>query len=586
MKYDLMIKGGTIADGSGSASFVADVGIKDGLIAAVGELDGEATKTIDAKGYLVTPGFVDIHTHFDGQVTWDSDLAPSCYHGVTTIVMGNCGVGFAPAAPDKHDFLIEVMDGVEDIPGTALHEGIEWNWESFSEYLDELDRHQWTMDVATQVPHAAVRAYVMGDRGARNELATEDDLEKMSAIVRDGIEAGALGVSTSRIDAHRSSKGEIVPGTYAGYDELWAIGGPLKELGKGIFQAVPKGADGELGEASEAEIYLLGKLAKNLNRPMTFSMVQNMDDPKIWARQLEYCEQLRDEGVAIYPQVANRATGIVFGLESDRHPFSTRPSYLEIVDLPLAERIEKMQSAEFKQAILSETPGPYRHPAYDYMYSKFDNMFSLGTDVAIEPAREDSIGVQASVLNIDPLSLLYDEMMRYSGKNIIMFPYTNYVDGSLDVVYEQLKNPVTVFGLGDAGAHCGVACDASSPTLMLCHWVRDRQGEKLSIEEAIHMMTSESAKLYGLNDRGLVMEGYRADLNIIDAENIKLKLPEIHYDLPAGGRRVLQFAEGYKATIVNGVVTLRDDQLTGSFPGRLIRGEQNKPAGENIKSVN
>lgn len=586
MKYDLMIKGGTIADGSGSASFVADVGIKDGLIAAVGELDGEATKTIDAKGYLVTPGFVDIHTHFDGQVTWDSDLAPSCYHGVTTIVMGNCGVGFAPAAPDKHDFLIEVMDGVEDIPGTALHEGINWNWESFSEYLDELDRHQWTMDVATQVPHAAVRAYVMGDRGARNELATEDDLEKMSAIVRDGIEAGALGVSTSRIDAHRSSKGEIVPGTYAGYDELWAIGRPLKELGKGIFQAVPKGADGELGEASEAEIYLLGKLAKNLNRPMTFSMVQNMDDPKIWARQLEYCEQLRDEGVAIYPQVANRATGIVFGLESDRHPFSTRPSYLEIVDLPLAERIEKMQSAEFKQAILSETPGPYRHPAYDYMYSKFDNMFSLGTDVAIEPAREDSIGDQASVLNIDPLSLLYDEMMRYSGKNIIMFPYTNYVDGSLDVVYEQLKNPVTVFGLGDAGAHCGVACDASSPTLMLCHWVRDRQGDKLSIEEAIHMMTSESAKLYGLNDRGLVMVGYRADLNIIDAENIKLKLPEIHYDLPAGGRRVLQFAEGYKATIVNGVVTLRDDQLTGSFPGRLIRGEQNKPAGENIKSVN
>lgn len=586
MEYDLIIKGGTIVDGSGAAGFVADVAIKDGLIAAVGSLDGEALKTIEAKGHLVTPGFVDIHTHFDGQVTWDSDLAPSCYHGVTTIVMGNCGVGFAPAAPDKHDFLIEVMDGVEDIPGTALHEGIEWNWESFSEYLDELDRHQWTMDVATQVPHAAVRAYVMGDRGARNELATEDDLEKMSAIVRDGIEAGALGVSTSRIDAHRSSKGEIVPGTYAGYDELWAIGGPLKELGKGIFQAVPKGADGELGEASEAEIYLLGKLAKNLNRPMTFSMVQNMDDPKIWARQLEYCEQLRDEGVAIYPQVANRATGIVFGLESDRHPFSTRPSYLEIVDLPLAERIEKMQSAEFKQAILSETPGPYRHPAYDYMYSKFDNMFSLGTDVAIEPAREDSIGVQASVLNIDPLSLLYDEMMRYSGKNIIMFPYTNYVDGSLDVVYEQLKNPVTVFGLGDAGAHCGVACDASSPTLMLCHWVRDRQGEKLSIEEAIHMMTSESAKLYGLNDRGLVMEGYRADLNIIDAENIKLKLPEIHYDLPAGGRRVLQFAEGYKATIVNGVVTLRDDQLTGSFPGRLIRGEQNKPAGENIKSVN
>ena len=586
MEYDLIIKGGTIVDGSGAAGFVADVAIKDGLIAAVGSLDGEALKTIEAKGHLVTPGFVDIHTHFDGQVTWDSDLAPSCYHGVTTIVMGNCGVGFAPAAPDKHDFLIEVMDGVEDIPGTALHEGIEWNWESFSEYLDELDRHQWTMDVATQVPHAAVRAYVMGDRGARNELATEDDLEKMSAIVRDGIEAGALGVSTSRIDAHRSSKGEIVPGTYAGYDELWAIGGPLKELGKGIFQAVPKGADGELGEASEAEIYLLGKLAKNLNRPMTFSMVQNMDDPKIWARQLEYCEQLRDEGVAIYPQVANRATGIVFGLESDRHPFSTRPSYLEIVDLPLAERIEKMQSAEFKQAILSETPGPYRHPAYDYMYSKFDNMFSLGTDVAIEPAREDSIGVQASVLNIDPLSLLYDEMMRYSGKNIIMFPYTNYVDGSLDVVYDQLKNPVTVFGLGDAGAHCGVACDASSPTLMLCHWVRDRQGEKLSIEEAIHMMTSESAKLYGLNDRGLVMEGYRADLNIIDAENIKLKLPEIHYDLPAGGRRVLQFAEGYKATIVNGVVTLRDDQLTGSFPGRLIRGEQNKPAGENIKSVN
>lgn len=586
MEYDLIIKGGTVVDGSGSAGFIADVGIKGGVITSIGQLDGKTIETIDATGHLVTPGFVDIHTHFDGQVTWDSDLAPSCYHGVTTIVMGNCGVGFAPAAPDKHDFLIELMEGVEDIPGTALHEGIEWNWESFAEYLDELDRHQWTMDVATQVPHAAVRAYVMGDRGARNELATEDDLKKMSAIVHGGIKAGALGISTSRIDAHRTINGEIVPGTNADYDELWAIGSPLKDLGKGVFQVVPKGADGEMGDAVEEEIYLLGKLAKDLDRPLTFSLVQNMDDPGIWDRQLRYCKQLRDEGVPIYPQVANRATGIVFGLESDRHVFSTRPSYLEIVDLPLSERVERMQSTEFKKAILSETPGPYRHPAYDYMYSKFDNMFSLGTEVAIEPSRDNSIGAQARLLGLDPLSLLYDEMMLHSGKNIIMFPYTNYVDGSLDVVYEQLKNSVTVFGLGDAGAHSGVACDASSPTLMLAHWVRDRQGDKLSIEEAIHMMTRECAELFGLHDRGLVAEGYRADLNIIDGENIKLKLPEMHYDLPAGGRRVLQFAEGYKATIVSGVVTLRNDQLTGSFPGRLIRGEQNDPVIGIVRGMN
>ena len=586
MKYDLIIKGGTIVDGSGAESFEADVGIKEGLIVDVGELNDEADETIDARGHIVTPGFVDIHTHFDGQVTWDSDLAPSCYHGVTTIVMGNCGVGFAPAAPDKRDFLIELMEGVEDIPGTALHEGIEWNWESFPEYLDELDRHQWTMDVAAQVPHAAVRAYVMGERGARNELATKDDLGKMSAIVRGGIQAGALGVSTSRINAHRTISGDIVPGTNADYDELWAIGSPLKELGKGVFQVVPKGADGEMSSAVEEEIYLLGKLAKDLNRPMTFSLVQNMDDPVIWDRQLKYCNQLRDQGVPIYPQVANRATGIVFGLESDRHPFSTRPSYLKIANLSLAKRVEKMQSTEFKKAILGEAAGPYRHPAYDYMYSKFDNMFSLGTEIAIEPSRDNSIGAQARNLGVDSMSLLYEEMMRHSGKNIIMFPYTNYVDGNLDVVYEQLKNPVTVFGLGDAGAHSGVACDGSSPTLMLSHWVRDRLGDRLSLEEAIHMMTQEGAKLFGLNDRGLVTEGCRADLNIIDAENIKLKLPEMHYDLPAGGRRVLQFAEGYKATIVNGVVTLKDDQLTGSFPGRLIRGEQSGPITKSPRILN
>ena len=576
-EHDLLIRGGTIVDGTGGAPFVGDVLVHDGRIIEVskGAIEGaSARETIEANGKLVTPGFVDVHTHYDGQATWDEELAPSCWHGVTTIVMGNCGVGFAPVVPGQEQTLIEQMEGVEDIPGTALAEGIDFRWESFPEYLDALDERRFMLDVGTQVPHAAVRAYVMGERSMDAE-PTDEDLTQIAAIVREGIEAGALGVSTSRILAHRTSAGEEVPGTFAGERELETMARVLGELDQGVFEVVPRGMDGEVSETSHAEIDWMGRIAKETGRPVTFSLVQTHSELDRFKIILECARALRAEGVPIFPQVANRATGILMGLQTDQHTFSTRASYREIADLPLAERVARLRDPEMKRRILADPIEPYDHPLSAMVHQGYANLLPLGEEFDMEPAAEDTIEQRAAREGRDPEELVYDLLLEADGRAFLLFPFTNYFRFSLDDVHEMLTDSSSVWGLGDGGAHCGVACDAGGPTLMLTHWVRDRKrGPKIALEEAVRMMTSDPANLYGLGDRGRLEAGLRADVNVIDHEQLKIELPEMIFDLPAGGRRIMQKARGYHRVLVAGEVTIRDDEATGARPGRLIRGSR------------
>jgi N-acyl-D-amino-acid deacylase len=572
---DLLVRGGMIVDGTGAEPFVGDVLIEGGKIKRVqaGSVAGvEARETIDAKGKLVTPGFVDVHTHYDGQATWDEELAPSCWHGVTTIVMGNCGVGFAPVMPGKEQTLIEQMEGVEDIPGTALSEGIEWRWESFPEYLDALGERQFMLDVGTQVPHAAVRAYVMGERSLEAE-PTDEELDEIRRIVREGVEAGALGVSTSRILSHRTSTGVEVPGTFAGERELEAMARVLGDLGTGVFEVVPRGMDGEVSETSHAEIDWMGRLAKETGRPVTFSLVQTHTEIDRFRLMLERSAELRAEGAPIYPQVANRATGILTGLQTDQHTFSTRATYREIAHLPLAERVARMRDPEVKAKILADPIEAYDHPLSAMVQQGYANLLTLGEHFDMEPSEEDTIESRAKREGRDPEELVYDLLLEAEGRAFLLFPFTNYFRFSLDDVHEMLTHSASVWGLGDGGAHCGVACDAGGPTLMLTHWVRDRsRGPRLPLEDAVKMMTSEPAALYGLGDRGQLKAGLRADLNVIDHDRLAIELPEMIFDLPAKGRRIMQRARGYHRTIVAGEVTIRDDEATGARPGRLLRG--------------
>ena len=581
--HDLWIRNGTIVDGTGAPAFEGDLLIDGGRIAAVsrGPLERDpffagvhvqARETIDATGLLVTPGFVDVHTHYDGQATWDEMLAPSCWHGVTTIVMGNCGVGFAPVVPGREQVLIEQMEGVEDIPGTALAEGIEWRWESFPEYLDALGERRFMLDVGTQVPHAAVRAYVMGERAGEVD-PTDAELERICEVVREGIRAGALGVSTSRILAHRTSRGLEVPGTFAGERELEAMASVLGELGTGVFEVVPRGMDGEVSATSHAEIDWMGRLAKSIGRPVTFSLVQTHTELDRFKLLLDRSQELRDAGAPIYPQVANRATGILIGLQSDEHTFSTRPTYRELAHLRLAQRVTRLRDPAIKARILAEPIGPYGHPQSAMVHQGFEDLFILGDRFEMEPSVEDTVANRARRLARDPAELVYDLLLENEGRSFRLFPFTNYYRGNLDDVHAMLTHPSSVWGLGDGGAHCGVACDAGGPTLMLTHWVRDRtRGPRIPLEEAVRMITSEPAALYGLGDRGRLAIGLRADVNVIDHARLDVDMPEMIFDLPAKGRRLMQRARGYHRTIVAGEITIRDDTATGARPGRLIRG--------------
>jgi len=568
--FDLIIRGGRIIDGTGGDSFLGDVAIENGKIVAVGSFAGDAAREIDARGLAVTPGFVDIHTHYDGQATWDPQLAPSCFHGVTTIVMGNCGVGFAPVKPGQQDFLIGLMEGVEDIPGAALHEGIQWSWETFPEYLDALARLEFSMDVATQVPHGSVRTYVMGKRGADNEPATPADIQEMATIVKQGIEAGALGFSTSRTIAHTAITGEPVPGTFAAEDELFGIGRVLGDLGCGIFEVAGAGAAGEDIAAPAKELEWMLRLSKEIGRPVTFAMLQVDAAPDLWRELLERSAEAVADGAEVFPQVAGRPFGFLIGHQTEVHPLAACPTFAALLDLTFEDRIKRLQEPETKSKILSEAS-----PETSMLLDQLGRMFPMGDPPNYEPAYEDSIEAIATREGIDPIELFYDRMLEREGRELFLVPLLNYSGGNAEPIREMLYHPRAALGLGDGGAHCGMICDASIQTFMLTHWVRDRtRGERIPVEFAVQRMTKDTAELYGLNDRGTIEVGKKADLNLIDLETLRLEPPEMVHDLPAGGKRFMQRAHGYRATIVSGEVTIENDEPTGKFPGRLIRGAQ------------
>ena len=571
--YDLIVRNGTIVDGTGAPATVGDIGVKDGRIAHVGgRIDAEAVEVIDAAGRIVTPGFVDIHTHYDGQVTWDPLLEPSTLHGVTTLVMGNCGVGFAPVRPGSEAWLIQLMEGVEDIPGAALAEGMQWEWESFVEYLDVLERKPLSIDIATQVPHAAVRAYVMGERGARNEVATADDIAAMRDIVREAIEAGALGFSTSRTLAHRAKDGVPVPGTFADEAELFGIGDALRDAGAGIFELVPLGAVGEDLDAPMREVELMSRLAAHTRLPVTFALTQVDNAPELWRDQMQASLQALEAGHRLHPQYASRPAGVLVGLHSQLG-FGGRPAFDEIAHLPLAERVAELRTPARKKRILGERARS-TSDFIDRMRSQFDRMYVLGDPVDYEPGPEMSIATMARSEGVDLESKFYDLLLGDEGRALLLYPVLNYSHGNADATYEMMQHPAGILGLSDGGAHCGAICDASQPTWMLTHWVRDRvRGPRISLESAIRKQTSDTAELYGITGRGTIAVDKKADINVIDFDRLRLLPPRLVHDLPAQGRRLIQAAEGYLATIVSGVVVRRNGVDTGARPGALVRGK-------------
>jgi N-acyl-D-aspartate/D-glutamate deacylase len=571
--HDLIIRGGTLVDGTGVAARVADVAIDSGRITDVGTVQGGATQILEADGLLVTPGWVDVHTHYDGQVTWDTELAPSSWHGVTTLVMGNCGVGFAPAQPDRHDWLIGLMEGVEDIPGTALAEGIEWEWETFPEYLDALEKRRWTVDVGTQVPHAAVRAYVMGERGARNEAATAEDIAAMRAIVLEAIHAGALGFSTSRTMGHRASDGELVPGTFAAEDELFGIGSALGEAGAGVFELAPLGSAGEMLEDAWQEVDWMRRLSAAIDRPVSYVLLQADDDPELWRKQLAASLDACAEGARLFPQIAGRPTGILSWHHTTLCLFSEFPAYTELRARggSPAELATALADPEVRRSIVSWTPSS---PAQaEAMAKAYERTFILGNPPDYEPGPERSLAGVAAATGRTPLEVAYDEMAGDGGQGLLYIPILNYATGDLDHVREMMLHPQGLLGLADGGAHTGTICDASMPTFMLTHWTRDRsRGDLLPLEYVVKKQTHDTARLYGMSDRGTVEPGALGDFNLIDYDALTLGAPYVTNDLPAGGRRLLQKASGYVSTVKAGTVTFEHGEPTGALPGRLVRG--------------
>ncbi|MGA2837950.1 MAG: amidohydrolase family protein [Acidimicrobiales bacterium] len=571
--HDLVIQGGTVVDGTGAPARTADITVSDGRITGVGEHRGEAAaRTVDADGLLVTPGWVDIHTHYDGQATWDDVLAPSSWHGVTTLVTGNCGVGFAPARPDRHEWLIGLMEGVEDIPGTALSEGMTWEWETFPQYLDALDKRRWTVDVGTQIAHGAVRAYVMGERGARNEPATPDDIATMKLLVKEAIAAGALGFSTSRTIAHRAIDGEPVPGTYAAEDELFGIGSALGELGTGIFELAPAGTAGEDILVPKQEVDWMRRLSAAIHRPVTFALVQVDAAPRLWRELMDESLRAVDEGADLWPQVAGRGFGLLSGHFTTYCLLDQIPAYQELKAKGLSseELVAALRTPEVRHAIESWEPDP---ATAERMEQAFATTFILGNPPEYEPGPERSLVGIAAATGRPALSVAYDAMLEDDGCGLLYVPVLNYSDGDLHAAREMLLHPRAASGLGDGGAHCGVICDASQPTFMLTHWTRDRvRGDRLPLEWMVKMQSHDTARLYGLTDRGTLEVGALGDVNLIDYDNLQLTNPRVVDDLPAGGKRLLQGAVGYVETIKSGVTTFEDGVDTGARPGTLVRG--------------
>ena len=582
---DYVITGGTIVDGSGAPPTTGDVGVRDGVIVSVGEAITEAAReTIDADGAIVTPGWVDVHTHYDGQVSWDDVMDPSAGNGATTIVMGNCGVGFAPVRPGGEQSLIELMEGVEDIPGTALHEGIEWGrWESFPEYMDYIGGRQYSLDIGAQVAHGAVRYYVMGERGSENEDATADDIATMAALVGEAVEAGAVGFSTSRTIGHRSLWGAPVPGTFAPVHELVAIAQAMGRTGKGVFEMIPAGTVGKLdglgGErfTPHEEFALMEQVATQGGRPVTFTLVQSPDyDQNLWREILDMTAHANASGAQMHPQVSSRPIGFVTGLSS-YHAFQRRPTYMALARLPLSERVKEMAKAEVKAAILSEADVPVAEPGsmanlFRLFQMAAPMIYPLADPVDYEPTMDQMLGAQMAATGREPLDVLYDFLLEGQGTAMGALMGSNDIAERQEVLREMLVHPDTVTGLSDAGAHVTLICDATMPTTQLTYWVRDRQrGERLPLEFIVAKQTANNARLYGFHDRGLLAPGKRADINVIDLERLTVAPPKAHHDLPAGGTRLIQPVHGYLATMVKGEVTRRHDADTGARPGTLVR---------------
>jgi N-acyl-D-aspartate/D-glutamate deacylase len=567
----LVIRNGTVVDGSGAPALPpgTDVAVDGDRITAVGAVDGRGRREIDAEGRLVTPGFVDIHTHYDGQATWDPDISPTSWHGVTTIVMGNCGVGFAPADPGRHDFLIQLMEGVEDIPGTALAEGMTWNWETFPEYLDELARMPRVLDVSALVPHGAVRAYVMGERGG-NAPATADDVLHMGEIVREAIAAGAVGFSTTRTLLHRAKDGELAAGSYAEADELVGIARAIGATGRGVLQVVSDFTD------LEGEFALFRRMAEESGRPLSFSLTQVHGDG--WRRQLDLLTQANADGVAMAAQVAPRPIGVLLGLQCTLHPFVTNPVVREVADRPLAERVRVMADPAVRERVLATERAARDERAASgrpgRLIHALDRMYELGDPPDYEPDPATSVSARAAGDGVDPLDLAYDLMLGDGGRAFLYLPLLNYADGDLDAAGEMLAHPHTVVGLADGGAHVGSICDASFPTTLLSHWGRDRERGRMGLPFLVHRQTQATARTVGLLDRGVLAPGYRADVNVIDAGALVARRPQMRHDLPAGGKRLVQGADGYVATLVAGEVTYEHGEEAGPLPGRLVRGPQ------------
>jgi len=572
MTHDLIIRGGTIADGTGSKTFAGDIAIQDGRIVEVGTISATSAREIDAAGALVTPGWVDIHTHYDAQATWDGALAPSSWHGVTTAVMGNCGVGFAPAAPDKHDWLIGLMEGVEDIPGAAMTEGLQWEWESFPGYLDALDRRSYAIDIAAQVPHGAVRGYVMGERGAKNEEASDEDIARMAAIVEEGVRAGAVGFSTSRTFLHKATDGEYVPGTFAKEDELFGIGHALKRAGHGVFQMTSNHRD------MDKEFTWMERMARDLGVTVTFNLVQTDEAPELWKKMLGLLDKVDAEDLPVYAQVAGRPAGILMGWECTVHPFIAFPSWGELAALSPEDRRKRVADPDFRARMINETPAETTGFGL-FVTRTFEKMFVLdagdGSAPDYEPAPDKSVAAIAKARGIKPEQVIYDAMCDNGGEGLLYFPLFNYTSGAMDPIHTMLKHPRTNIGLGDGGAHCGAICDASIPTFMLTHWVKGRErGDRLPLEFIVKRQTRDTALLYGFADRGLIKPGMAADINVIDLDNLAIPAPHMAHDLPANGRRLVQEATGYIATLKSGEVTFENGTETGARPGGLLRGPQ------------
>jgi N-acyl-D-aspartate/D-glutamate deacylase len=572
--FDLIIRGGLVVDGTGLEPFEADIGVRAGRIAAVGALSAHARGEVelDAKHKLVTPGFVDVHTHYDGQATWDTRLAPSSLHGVTTVVMGNCGVGFAPCKPSDRERLVRLMEGVEDIPFPVLAQGLPWTWQSFGDYLDQLEQRAFDVDLGAQLPHAALRVFVMGERGARREPATPDDIATMGALAEQAMRAGALGFTTSRTLNHRTSDGQPTPTLTAGEDELLGIALGLAAAGSGVLQFVS-----DFGDA-EAEFAMLRRLVERSGRPLSFSLAQTVRVPEQWQLLLDHLAEATAHGLPMKAQVCGRPVGLLFGFELTRNPFSHHPSYRSIAKQPLAERVRQLSDPAFRARLLRETTTAPRGFVAN-LPRHWPQLFLLGDPPDYEQPPERSLAALAAQRGVAPEALALDHLLSNGGRGMLYAPLLNYAHGSLDACYGMLTHPDTMPGLSDGGAHVGMICDGSFPTSNLTHWTRDRtRGPKVPLAQMIHMQTHRTARALQLFDRGQIAPGLRADLNVIDYDALQLMAPEVTYDLPTGGRRLMQRARGYDATIVRGEITYRAGEATGALPGRLIRGAQPRPA--------